>query len=219
MKTDPDCGHPIADWEVRCTQCALAKSIPVDWYILSAIPSRLSEVPQAAKAFGAAFSLILVAWGLEASLPLLVSDTLLNIGRLIALILWGVGLFFIGVFLTGLFTSHQHESWDISKRAIRYSGDVVFRESVEDPRVTDIRFFENEVPLSDVRRVEVRQGWLGRTFNYGDIEVFGEDGSKRKMIISRIIDPMEFRARFVDILQHRNDMRPGVISLRTRSAR
>ncbi len=196
MTTDRNCGHPLAIWEWRCTRCALARSIPVDWEILYTTPSRRSKVLDAVKVFGTAFSLILVAWILQAILPLLVSDILLTVGRLIAFVIGIVGLILAGAFVGTLFGSSEYASWSVSKRAIRYLGRL------------GMSYVENEVPLLDVRRVQVRQGWLDRYFNCGDVEVFGDE-AKPKIIISDVVYPHEFKSKLVDILKHRNDKPPA----------
>lgn len=81
-----------------------------------------------------------------------------------------------------------------SKRVIRKSGVIM--------RNTD------EIRLSKVESVSVKQGMLGRIFGYGDVIISGSGGNDA--VMKGVKDPLAFRNRAQEAFEHAQRISPKV---------
>ncbi len=190
MTICPVCGE--FHERLSCASCAASAPALGDGYVLAAGQSLAYRLVRSiivaaggALAGTAAFA---AALGGAALLPQVLGGPVLPLIQAAA-VLAGIFAAVIGfsAILVSFAELQRNASLEISKDLLRFN---------------DLHA-EVEIDLAEVRYVRVDQGWFGRVFRYGTIEIFTGSSSKPAAVMPGVSHPRSFKEVFEMILEDR----------------
>ncbi len=221
MKTCEICGDTLESWEIRCTECAVASDMPENWYVLgvgSSLPFRVVRfVKLTSLSIIGGLAAYILGIVLVSVLARMLSDGLLYFVGFVAL---AVEVFIIGACITGVYWAFDQLRSDagffVTRSKIEFHETVKVYESLDQDAPPDVKFIDAEIKLADVRRVQVRQGWLARHLGYGDVEIFTNKSAKPEAVIYGVTKPGAFKEKLEMLVEHRPMSQPRLTQMPTR---
>ena len=93
----------------------------------------------------------------------------------------------------------------ISKKLINYQKVAKIPQAIDDPTPPEIKFYSGEpTKLSLVKKVDVKQGWMGKRCNWGNVEIYSADATTPVMTIEGVVNPHHFKQRLAFLIHNLN---------------